>query len=69
MRDSGWSPFWLALKILLLGIWLVGFKKNGYNSGSIYVLSKAATSLFVDFLYNDSVNCPFDESEDIGMGR
>ncbi|KAI6190302.1 hypothetical protein M3Y97_00102700 [Aphelenchoides bicaudatus] len=51
------------------GFRLKPYLKNGYNSGSVYALSRAAVKIFVDSLYNDSQKCPFDQYEDLGMGR
>ena len=45
-------------------------QKNGYNSGGAgYVLSNGAVKLFVQELYHNRTLCPYDENEDIGLGR
>ncbi|KIH63404.1 hypothetical protein ANCDUO_06293 [Ancylostoma duodenale] len=43
---------------------------RGYNGGGAgYVLSRAALKLFLNRAYGDRKTCPFDPSEDLGMGR
>jgi len=56
-------------KPIYAGFRLKPFLSNGYNSGSVYILSRAAVKIFVEELYNNSVRCPYDNIEDRGMGR
>nr|CDJ81762.1 Protein C16D9.6 [Haemonchus contortus] len=53
-----------------LGYTMKPFLKRGYNGGGAgYVLSRAALKLFIDRAFHDRTNCPFDSSEDVGLGR
>jgi hypothetical protein len=56
-------------KPIYAGFRLKPFLEHGYNSGSIYALSRAAVEIFVNSLYNDTKRCPFDKYEDLGIGR
>lgn len=44
-------------------------QKAGHNSGSFYILSRAAMKIFAERLYHDEQACPFDELEDVGIAR
>ncbi|RCN30277.1 N-acetyllactosaminide 3-alpha-galactosyltransferase [Ancylostoma caninum] len=53
-----------------LGYTLKPYLTRGYNGGGAgYVLSRAALKLFLNRAYGDRKTCPFDPSEDLGMGR
>ncbi|CAB3396755.1 unnamed protein product [Caenorhabditis bovis] len=53
-----------------LGFRMKPFLKHGYNAGGAgYVLSNRAVKMFVEKLYNDTTNCPFDCAEDRGISR
>lgn len=56
-------------KPIYAGFRLKPYLKHGYGSGSLYILSRTAVKIFVDSLYNDTQKCPFDRTEDVGMGR
>ena len=54
---------------LYLGFRFRPYLKHGYNSGGVYVLSRAAVRLFIDNAYLNETLCPFMEFEDVAMGK
>ncbi|KAK6018255.1 hypothetical protein OSTOST_16171 [Ostertagia ostertagi] len=53
-----------------LGYNMRPYLARGYNGGGAgYVLSRAAVKLFIERAFHDRTVCPFDLSEDVGMGR
>uniref|UniRef100_A0A914PHW4 Glycoprotein-N-acetylgalactosamine 3-beta-galactosyltransferase 1 n=1 Tax=Panagrolaimus davidi TaxID=227884 RepID=A0A914PHW4_9BILA len=52
-----------------LGFRFRPYLKNGYNSGGVYVLSKAAVKLFIENSYLNETLCPYLEFEDVAMAK
>uniref|UniRef100_A0A7E4W2N4 N-acetylgalactosaminide beta-1,3-galactosyltransferase n=1 Tax=Panagrellus redivivus TaxID=6233 RepID=A0A7E4W2N4_PANRE len=52
-----------------LGFQFRPYLKHGYNSGGVYVLSRAAVKLFVEKAYLNETICPFSEFEDVGIAQ
>uniref|UniRef100_A0AC34R7L2 N-acetylgalactosaminide beta-1,3-galactosyltransferase n=1 Tax=Panagrolaimus sp. JU765 TaxID=591449 RepID=A0AC34R7L2_9BILA len=51
-----------------LGYRWKGFIDHGYNSGGVYILSKAAVMLFIEKLMMNDTTCAYNQYEDLGIG-
>uniref|UniRef100_A0A1I7Y357 N-acetylgalactosaminide beta-1,3-galactosyltransferase n=2 Tax=Steinernema glaseri TaxID=37863 RepID=A0A1I7Y357_9BILA len=57
-------------KPFYIGFRMKPYLKKGYNSGGAgYVLSNEALRIFSEVLFQNQTLCPFDEFEDVAMGR
>uniref|UniRef100_A0A0N5AUU7 Glycoprotein-N-acetylgalactosamine 3-beta-galactosyltransferase 1 n=1 Tax=Syphacia muris TaxID=451379 RepID=A0A0N5AUU7_9BILA len=57
------KPYYLGYRLKLKA------PKNGYNSGSAYVLSKEAMRIYAEKLFSNHSLCPFHIWEDLGLAR